>query len=506
MKKKIINTLLAFCWTTTLFAADGKPNIVFIFADDMGYGDVHVLNPERGKIKTPHMDKLASEGMVFTDAHTSSSVCTPSRYSLLTGRYHWRTQLQSGVLWGFSEPLIAENRMTVADVLKEKGYRTAMIGKWHLGMIQPTPNGVLPQGRTPRSVNIQWDGQIKRGPTSNGFDSFYGIAASLDMAPYIFIKDDRFDGEIPQDGKTITAKGFDKSEVLPEIGRKTVEFIKQQNAERPFFAYVPLTSPHTPILPTEEWKGKSGLGSYGDFQMQTDAVVGQIVDAIDAAGLAENTLIIVSSDNGCSKAAKIPALEKQGHYPSAHFRGSKADLWEGGHRVPFIVRWPALVKAGSESDATICLTDFFATCAELVGKELPADSGEDSVSFLPALKGEPIQSERAGIIHHSISGHFAYRQGKWKLLLAKGSGGWTSPTEVQAKSNPLAAQLYDLEADTGETKNLYESNPEVAAKLLAQLETDVMRGRSTAGADQKNDIEDIVLWKGGAKPRTTKDK
>ena len=242
--------------------------------------------------------------------------------------------------------------------------------------------------------------------------------------------------------------------------------------------------------------------------MQTDAVIGQIVDAIDAARLAQNTLLIVSSDNGCSKAAKIPALEKQGHYPSAQFRGSKADLWEGGHRVPFIVRWPAVVKPGSESGATICLTDFIATCAALVGKDLPADAGEDSVSFLPALKGDAIKSERAGIIHHSISGHFAYRQGKWKLLLAKGSGGWTSPTEAQATNSPHDAQLYDLEADPGETRNLYESNPEVASKLLAQLESDVNRGRSTAGTDQKNDIEGIVLWKSKgeqkAKSRTKK--
>ena len=504
MKKKIINTLLAFCWATTLFAADEKPNIVFIFADDMGYGDVHALNPERGKIKTPHMDKLASEGMIFTDAHTSSSVCTPSRYSLLTGRYHWRTELQEGVLWGFSEPLIDEGRITAANVLKDNGYNTAMIGKWHLGMIMPTPNGVLPKGRKPANVNIEWDGEIKRGPTSNGFDYFYGISASLDMAPYIYIKNDRFDGEMPEDGKAITAKGFDRSDVLPEIGRKTVEFIKQQNAEKPFFAYVPLTSPHTPIVPTEEWRGKSGLSSYGDFQMQTDAIIGQIVDAIDAAGLTENTLVIVSSDNGCSKAAKIPALEKQGHYPSAHLRGSKADLWEGGHRVPFIVRWPAVVKAGSKSDATICMTDFIATCADLVGKELPATAGEDSVSFLPALKGEAIKTERAGIVHQSISGHFAYRQGKWKLLLAKGSGGWSSPTEAKAKGFPMEAQLYDLEADPGETKNLYQSNPEVAAKLLAQLEADVKRGRSTAGPDQKNDIEGIVLWKGKPSPRTKK--
>lgn len=483
------------CFAGIARAADTPPNIIYILADDLGYGDVHCLNPQRCKIATPQIDQLAAEGMIFTDAHTTSSVCTPSRYGILTGRYNWRTDLQSGVLWGYSAPLIAPNRLTVAGLLKQQGYNTACIGKWHLGMIMPTTNGALPVGRRPKSLNIVWDGVIKEGPTDRGFDYFYGISASLDMSPYIYIENDRFDGEMPADNQKVTATGFDRSDVLPEIGRKTVEFIQTQDASKPFFAYVPLTSPHTPIVPTKEWKGKSGIGTYGDFVMQTDDVIGKIVNAVDAAGLGDNTMIVVTSDNGCSKAAGFPKLQKQGHYPSAHLRGSKADLWDGGHRVPFIVRWPAKVKAGSTSDQTICLVDLMATAAELTGTERPATAGEDSVSFVSALSGEPIESTRNGIIHHSISGHFAYRQGKWKLLLAKGSGGWTSPTEKQVPADSPKAQLYDMEAEPGETTNLYTSQPEVAEQLFKQLETCIARGRSTEGPDQKNDVGNIKLWK-----------
>ncbi|CAA6677796.1 MULTISPECIES: arylsulfatase [unclassified Lentimonas] len=496
MKFKQLLSLALVALNASLSAAE-KPNIIFIFADDMGYGDVQILNPERGKILTPHMDQLAREGMVFTDAHTSSAVCTPSRYGLLTGRYSWRTHLQEGVVWGFSPPLITDDRLTVGELLQENGYKTAMIGKWHLGMTMPTPDGVLPVGRKPKSLNILWDGVIKDGPADRGFDYFWGISASLDMEPYIYIENDRFMGEIKQDGKSRTAKGFSRVDVLPDIGRKTVEYIGEQDGEQPFFVYVPLTSPHTPIVPSKEWVGKSGIGKYGDFQMQTDAIIGQIVDAVDTAGLKENTLIIVSSDNGCSRAANFNKLEAQGHFPSAHLRGSKADLWEGGHRVPFIVRWPEVIDAGSQSDVLIGLTDFLATCADIVGADIPAGAAEDSVSFLPAFTGQPIETARTGIVHHSISGHFAYRSGKWKLLLARGSGGWSGPDEKSAPKDGPEGQLYDMEADPSETTNLYETHPEIVERLLAQIETIVYSGRSTPGDPSSNDVEDAVikLWK-----------
>ncbi len=472
-----------------------NPNIIYILADDLGYGDVHALNPEKGKIPTPHMDRLAAEGMVFTDAHSSSSVCTPTRYGILTGRYNWRTRLQSGVLFGFDQPLIAPDRLTVAGLLKEQGYTTAIIGKWHLGLGLNKPDGTPTRGKAAPIDGVDWDARIEGGPVDLGFDSWYGIAASLDMPPYIWIENDRFIGECTT-MKAFHRNGpahadFEAVDVLPEIGRKSAEYIQKQTADEPFFLYVPLTSPHAPIIPTDEWKGKSTLGDYGDFVMNTDAIVGQITKAVDAAGLAENTIIIVTSDNGCSKVADIPALKAQGHYPNAHFRGSKSDIWDGGHRVPFIVRWPAGVEAGSSSNEVICLTDLMATCAELTGAQLPDNAGEDSVSFAPALKGEPIVSTRQGVVHHSVSGQFAYRDGKWKILLTKASGGWTK----ESMSDNAPAQLYDMEADPEEQNNLYHSHPEVFERLFAQLESDVARGRSTAGPKLSNDIKNVNFKK-----------
>jgi len=495
--KRCLIAALSLC--VTIVAAAEKPNVIFILCDDLGYGDVQCLNPDRGKIPTPQLDELAAQGMVFTDAHTSSSVCTPSRYGLLTGRYSWRTRLQSSVLNGYSPPLIDKDRLTVAGFLRTQGYRTACFGKWHLGLSMPTTDGKPANGK---GSNVDWKGILNDTPIHHGFDCYYGISASLDMPPYIYIENDRFVGECTTE-KTYYRTGaaqadFEAIDVLPEIGRKTVEYIQQQKADQPFFAYVALNSPHTPIVPSREWKGKSSLGDYGDFVMQTDAVIGQMVDAVDAAGLKENTVIIVSSDNGCSRAAGIRELEKQGHYPSAQFRGSKSDIWDGGHRVPFIVRWPGVVKPGSACAQAICLTDLMATCADLVGTALPDTAGEDSVSFLPALNGKPIVSTRAGVIHHSIAGYFAYRQGKWKLLLARGSGGWTSPNEEEAQqADAPDVQLYDMENDPGETTNLYETHPEVAERLLAQLKSDVQRGRSSDGMEAQNDIEEIVLWKNG---------
>lgn len=477
-------------------AAIEKPNVIYILADDLGYGDVQALNPEHGKIPTPQMDRLAAEGMVFTDAHSSSSVCTPTRYGVMTGRYNWRSRLQSGVLFGFDQPLIVPDRLTVAGLLKEQGYKTAMVGKWHLGLGLRKPNGTPTKGMKAEIDGFDWDARIEGGPVDLGFDSWYGIAASLDMPPYVYIQDDHFVAK-PTTMKAFHRKGpaladFEAIDVLGVIGTKSSEYIAQQKADEPFFLYVPLTSPHAPILPTETWQGESGLGTYGDFVMNTDAVVGQIVDAVDAAGLADNTIIIVTSDNGCSKVADgakgskggIDFLKEQGHYPNAHFRGSKSDLWDGGHRVPFIVRWPAVVEAGSVSPQTICLTDLMATCADLTGATLPADAGEDSVSFAPALEGEPIVSTRKGIVHHSVRGHFAYRQGKWKLLLTQASGGWTQ----EKMSIKAPGQLYDMEADPSEQNNLYHSQPEVVERLLAQLESDVELGRSTAGPKQSNDV------------------
>lgn len=488
--KSSVALLCAFVLATLSVAAErspvlspSKPNIVFILCDDLGYGDIQVLNPEYGKIKTPAVDKLAAEGMIFTDAHSGSAVCTPTRYGLMTGRYSWRTTLQRGVVQGFKPNLIAEDRPTVASFLKAQGYHTGIVGKWHLNFqYADATTGKILQRKGNKTL-APVGSKIPDGPVTRGFDYYHGFHHAGDMK-----------GVIEND--TVIAHE-DEINMLPRLTRKAVEYIETRATDKktPFFLYVPYGSPHSPVVPTAEWRGKSGLNIHADFVMQTDDGVGQIMAALDKHGLAENTLVIFSADNGTSKGANIPQLEKMGHLVSAGFRGSKADLWDGGHRVPFVVRWPKQVAAGSISDQLICLTDLFATTAEITGKALPAKSAEDSVSFLPALSGEPIVSTRAGVIHHSISGHFAYRQGKWKLLLAKGSAGWTGPKENEMPKGAPKAQLYDMENDPGETTNLYETNPEVVARLLAQLEADVFNGRSTKGAPSKNDTEEITLWK-----------
>ena len=517
MKRKLI-PLLAICFAPFFsFGEAAPPNIVYILADDMGYGDVQILNPERGKIPTPHMDQVAKEGMIFTDAHTTSSVCTPTRYGIMTGRYNWRTELQQHVLNGYGLPLIPTDRMTVPSFLHENGYTTAMIGKWHLGLDIATldgkkanPAGGLKQkmkkGAFPPEElsNIDWKKPIQGGPVDLGFDTWFGITASLDFPPYVWIRNRNWVGEGTH-AKAFRRPGpasedFEAIDVLDKLAAESVQYISNYESEKPFFIYLPLPSPHTPIVPTEKWQGKSGIGKYGDFMMQTDALVGQVVKALDEKGISENTLLIVTSDNGCSRAANFKNLESHGHFASAQYRGSKADLWDGGHRVPFLVKWPQVIKAGSVSNVLTCQTDLLATCAELLGKKLPDNAGEDSESILPILKGGSADFSRKGIIHHSVSGHFSYRLGKWKLLLAEGSGGWTAPTEKEmAKiSDAPKGQLYDMEADPGERENLYEQKSEVVAKLMAQLKEDVANGRSTAGPKQENDlpVDQIKLWKG----------
>ena len=514
MKKFTIIAIFA-CFSLLVKASE-LPNIIYILADDLGYGDVNCLNPERCKVATPCMDGLAKDGMTFTDAHTSSSVCTPTRYSILTGRYNWRTKLQAGVLDGYGLPLIPPERMTVPSFLKENGYNTAMIGKWHLGLGIPTTDGgkAKPKKRgvlnklvkakgsyDPAELcNIDWKGQIKGGPVDLGFDTWYGISASLDFPPYVWIRDRNFIAEGTH-AKAFSRPGpasedFEAIEVLDKLAAEAVKFISGYNEEKPFFTYIPLPSPHTPIVPTEKWQGKSGIGDYGDFVMQTDDLIGQVVKALEAKGISENTLLIVTSDNGCSNAADFENLESHGHFASAQYRGSKADIWEGGHRVPFFVKWPKVIKAGSVSDDLICQIDLLGTCAELIGKPLPSNAAEDSESILPLFKGEDVNFSRKGIVHHSVSGHFAYREQDYKLILAYGSGGWTAPKEAEAEKSGLPkAQLYNLKSDPGEQSNLYDSQRELADQLLANLTEYVTSGSSVIGKESKNDIENIVLWK-----------
>ena len=463
--------------------SQAKPNIVYLLADDMGYGDVQALNPARGKIKTPHLDCLASQGMSFTDAHSGSSVCTPTRYGLLTGRYAWRSRLQRGVLDGSDDPpLIAADRLTVPAFLKQHGYTTAAIGKWHLGFNSTLPPGAKPVDRAKGKSGeggLPVGSRIVGGPTARGFDYFWGCSNARTMSG--LIENDR------------VIESLAPIAMLPRLGERTVDYIAEHagaaKAGRPFFLYVPLTSPHTPILPTPEWQGRSGLGAYGDFVMQTDAVVGDVLAALEKHGLTENTLVIFTADNGCSPAAGTPEWEQQGHFASAQFRGYKADIWDGGHRVPFFVRWPGKVEAGSRSAQLICHTDFMATCAEILGAPLPANAGEDSVSILPAVRGMDRAPLREAIVHHSIQGMFSIRQGPWKLELCPGSGGWGAPGDADARKSGLPeVQLYDLSADIAEAKNVQAKNPAVVARLKALLERYVADGRSTPGPKQANDV------------------
>jgi len=489
-------------------AEAAKPNIVYILADDLGYGDVKCLNAA-GKIATPHLDRLAAAGMIFTDAHSSSSVCTPTRYGILTGRYNWRSRLKSGVLGGMSPPLIEEGRLTVPAFLKQHGYHTAAVGKWHLGMQWALKPGTPPfDDRIEKGEDgwrVDFTQPIARGPNSAGFDDYFGIAASLDMVPYAFIENDRvtvtptvdkaFPMMLGRDGKQ-TRKGpaatdFEAMEVLPALTRKAVETIGQRAADAkrgvPFFLYLPLNAPHTPTLPTPEWQGKSGLNPYADFVMQTDATVGAVLDALERNGLAENTLLIVTSDNGCSPEAKFDELLAKGHNPNFEFRGHKADIFDGGHRIPFIVRWPGRVQAGSTSDQLICLTDLFATCEDILGEKLPDTAAEDSVSILRALEGRADQPLREAVVHHSMNGSFSIRQGKWKLALCPDSGGWSAPRPgAKGAADLPPIQLYDLAADIGERDNVQAKHPEIVARLKALLEKYVADGRSTGGAPQEN--------------------
>lgn len=493
------------------FAVEAAPNIVYILCDDLGYGDVKCFNPD-GKIATPHMDKLAAEGMIFTDAHSGSSVCTPTRYGVLTGRYAWRSRLQRGVLGGLSPRLIEPGRLTVAALVKQHGYHTACIGKWHLGMDWTRVEGKEVTElsiESPDQVwNVEYGRPIAGGPNSLGFDYYYGISASLDMVPYTFIENDRvtllptLDKSFPmmagreggQTRKGPAAPGFDAADVLPTLTRKAVEYIDQRSAAAhggtPFFLYLPLASPHTPIVPNPPWQGASGLNAYGDFVIETDWSIGQVVKALDKHGLAENTLLIVTSDNGCSPQARYEELLPKGHNPSYVFRGHKADIYDGGHRVPFIVRWPAKVKAGARSDRLVCLTDLLATCAELLGARLPDDAAEDSVSFVPALLGRADQPPREAVVHHSIDGSFAIRQGKWILAFCPGSGGWSAPRPARDDASSLPpVQLYDLASDIGQRQNVQHAFPDVVARLTALMERFVAEGRSTPGRPQANTVE-----------------
>ncbi|MGC9450246.1 MAG: sulfatase family protein [Oceanipulchritudo sp.] len=473
-----------------------SPNILYILADDMGYGDVRHLNPDCA-FPTPNLDRLGLEGMTFTDAHSSSAVCTPSRYSILTGRYCWRTFLKSGVIGGTDGPLLGERETTVADVLKRAGYRTACIGKWHLGWNWGVKEGHQPNRGDWNGNHQDWidfSKPVTGGPVDHGFDSFYGIIGSLDMPPYVFVENNRpvqdpaawgtnheFMREGPRQGD------LRAHTVLGELTRRAVGFIENQTEEQPFFLYLPLTAPHSPIAPSAEFLGASGVNPYADFCMEVDSRVGEVLAALERTGLDQNTLVIFTADNGAAaQFVEAEALERHyNHFCSYCYRGYKSDIWDGGHRVPFLVRWPARVEAGTTCDQPVGIFDLLPTAAELSGQELAANEGVDAVSLVKAFCGGDIPpDEREILVHHSIKGRFAIRHGNWKMCRCPGSGGWTFPDEKAREEGLAEVQLYNVARDPAEKANLAAENPQMVTDLTQRLHRAILRGRSTPGPAQ----------------------
>ena len=496
LPKGTLYLLLLLAFPNSSFAASPeKPNIVLIFADDMGIDCVSALNDKMG-MKTPHLDRLVVEGMSLMDAHTTSAVCTPSRYGLLTGRYNWRSRLKRGIVGKWERPLIEEGRLTLPAMLKERGYNTRMIGKWHLGFHWPKKGG----GTTEKLAEIDFKGSITGGPNAIGFDYWFGDDVP-NWPPYAWRENDKLIGEITTTAKEIgltkivgnsdgpAVADWSLEAVLPEYAKRCSEYIREREGkEEPFFLYFPMPSPHTPIVPDENWKGKSGISDYADFLLETDWAVGELLNALDESGQFEDTMVIFTTDNGTSPKARFGELKAAGVDLTANWRGNKADAFEGGHRVPFIVRWPGKVEAGSRSDELISVADVKATIADALNYDLPDNAAEDSVSFLPVLLGKELSEPlHEAVICHSISGHFAIRSGKWKLMFCQGSGGWSAPREPDAAKKKLPPiQLYDLEADPKETTNLHEKNPDVVSNLTAILRAYVENGRSSEGQPQLN--------------------
>jgi arylsulfatase A-like enzyme len=491
-------TIVSLCTIVGLFLSgqsgqvagqtDRPPNIVVILADDMGYGDVQALNPS-SKIPTPNLNTLAAEGMTFTDGHSPSAVCTPTRYGLLTGRYCWRTELKRGVLGGYSKPLLKPGRATIASMLRASGYTTGAVGKWHLGMDLPLLKNNADTSRWDGDPGIDFSGIIIDSPIHHGFDSYFGVTGSLDMAPYVYVRNDRFTMEPSIQQQAVSfphfvrkgprATDFVIADVLDDIAGEAADYIGEASKkDAPYFLYMPMTGPHKPAQPHERFRGKTGLKEYGDFVAQVDWTVGHVLDAIDASDEADRTLVFYTSDNGSYmyrydddqqkdhvQDATVQGFRSENHRANGIRRGTKADIWEAGHRVPFFVRWPGHIKAGTQNSGTVCLTDIYATCAAVVGADLSDSEAEDSISLLPMLQGKTV-ARGAPVINHSAGGMFAIRDGRWKLVAGNGSGGRQAP-----KGRPFQKpyQLFDLQADPGEAHNIADQHPDIVARLTESL-------------------------------------
>ena len=486
-----------------------RPNIILILVDDLGYGDVSCMEP-RSRIRTENIDRVAAEGLCLTDCHASSALCTPSRYSLLTGRYNWRSRLKSSVLPGQSFHLIEEGRETVPSLLKKQGYRTAAVGKWHLGMDWKTKNGfALPatyHGENSdaelMTEGIDFTAPVKNGPNDVGFDYFYGTPASLDQPPFIHMENDRATTQPttmigvrnlhrtdPSQQFEVeygpAEEGYDPRALVPEMDNKVLELVRDYaGGDQPFFLYYASHAVHGPLVPTAEYQGRSGLNAYGDFVLQVDGFVGKLDALLTELNQKDDTILIFTSDNGCSAVADYPTLISKGHNPSSIYRGHKGDIWEGGHRIPFVVRWPGHIAAGAHSDALTCLVDIFATLAEVTGASYNDAAGEDSVSMLPIWLGMK-ESVREDLVHHSANGSYSLRKGDWKMEFCSDSGGYP-PVPSDPTHPERIYQLYHMAGDVTEQYNLYGTQPKIETELLTLTENYVKNGRSTPGAPQPN--------------------
>lgn len=472
-----------------------RPNIVIILADDMGYDSVSAFNDELGGLKTPRIDKMIDEGMHFTDGHSASAVCTPTRYGLLTGRYSWRTRLKSQVLWQYGQPLLLDEELTMPEMLKQVGYQTGMVGKWHLGMAWKDKEGKVANAKVSDRDNyhrgrsekiaaaeaaIDWSKPYAGGPNDHGFDDYFGVDVP-NFSPYTWIKNKKVTAT-PTVMKPdqmygtpgLMVEGWQLEKILPGLRDAACEWIAEAaKKEEPYFLYMPLTSPHTPIAPSEEFAGKSGLTEYIDFVIETDDVVGRVLDAVDKTDEADNTIVIFTADNGTAAACGFNEQLKHGVNLRNRLRAQKSSIYEGGHRVPLVVRWPKTIKAGSRNDEVVCLNDFYATFAEMIGYELKDSEGVDSHSLWPLLTGKATTLPgRPHVVNHSYNGQYSIRDGDWKLIVPMKKGD--------------AYELYHLGQDLKETENLASQNPERVEQMAAKLKAYVMNGRSTPGAPQKN--------------------
>ena len=499
---RILATLSILCVAVLCGCADElatkPPNVVLILADDFGVGDIQAHYPDN-KIATPYLDKLVSEGMSFTDAHSPSAVCTPTRYGLLTGRYSWRTRLREWVLAAYEPPLIAADRPTLPGVLRESGYETALVGKWHLGWewAGPQPSRMTEERNGQKKLTWDFTQPAKEGPTTRGFDYYFGVDLP-NMPPFSYVENDTVD-PLPteqyvydESEGVVMPRGFAGSpmapgwrfrEIVPELTRRAVSQVQERaTSEKPFLLFYSMTSPHEPISPSEPFREKSGIAPIADFVMETDWSAGQVIQAVDEAGIGDDTIVIFTADNGHSHYTGWEALVEAGHMPSGQYRGHKGDIWEGGHRVPLLVRWPGRIAAGASSEQLVSLTDVFATIAEIVGTDLPSDGAEDSVSFLPVALGRDLGGGRTTLVSHSNHGEFAYRDGPWKLVFRNTEAGLD-----ESRGQPRVVELYNLADDIAEERDLASEQPEKLAELQAKFDQVVASGTSREGIASAND-------------------